>query len=86
MIRTGGAPAEIVKSRGLVQISDESSILQVVLRILDANPQQVDQYLSGKEKVFGFFVGQVMRDSGGKLNPSLVNDILKRELAARKKT
>jgi aspartyl-tRNA(Asn)/glutamyl-tRNA(Gln) amidotransferase subunit B len=69
----------------LVQVSDEGAIVAVISRVLDANPGQVEQFLSGKEKVFGFFVGQIMRESGGKLNPGLVNDLLKRELVARKK-
>ena len=85
MVRTGANPRTIVINRGLFQISDEASIAGVVSRVLDTNPRQVDQYLSGKDKVFGFFVGQVMLDSGGKLNPNMVNDILKRELIARKK-
>lgn len=85
MVKSGAKPREIVQAKGLVQVSDEGAIVAVISRVLDLNPGQVEQFLSGKEKVFGFFVGQIMRESGGKLNPGLVNDLLKRELVARKK-
>lgn len=86
MIQSGSKPQKIVETKGLVQISDLAVITATVRRILDANPQQVDQFISGKEKVFGFFVGQIMRDSGGKFNPTMVNDILRHELASRNKS
>jgi aspartyl-tRNA(Asn)/glutamyl-tRNA(Gln) amidotransferase subunit B len=77
MAETGEAPREIMNRMGLVQVSDESAILDVINRVLGANPDQLAQYRSGKDKLFGFFVGQVMREGQGKLSPSLVNKLLK---------
>ncbi len=84
MVEHGGTPGEIVKSQGLVQVSDESAIHAIVDKVIAESPQQVAQYKAGKEKVFGFFVGQIMKASGGKLNPGMVNDILKDKLNACK--
>ena len=81
MAEGNGSPRSIVKEKGLMQISDKGDIERVVQRVLDQNPNQVTQYLGGKEKVFGFFVGQVMKESKGKLNPNLVNEILKEKLS-----
>lgn len=71
---------DIIKEEGLVQISDDDYIRNVVKEVLSANPNQVQQYKAGKTKVYGFFVGQVMQKTQGKANPKLVNDILKEEL------
>jgi aspartyl-tRNA(Asn)/glutamyl-tRNA(Gln) amidotransferase subunit B len=65
---------------GLNQISDVSAIETVVVDILKQNPQQVEQFRAGKDKVFGFFVGQVMRQMKGRGNPELVNQILMKKL------
>jgi aspartyl-tRNA(Asn)/glutamyl-tRNA(Gln) amidotransferase subunit B len=82
MAATGkGAPA-IVAEKGLVQISDTGEIGAAVERILAANPGQVDAYRSGKTKIFGFFVGQVMKETRGKANPQVVNDLLREKLEA----
>ncbi|SME91280.1 Asp-tRNA(Asn)/Glu-tRNA(Gln) amidotransferase subunit GatB [Pseudobacteriovorax antillogorgiicola] len=78
-------PKKIVEQEGLVQISDESKIQSVIKEILDKNGAQVEEYLSGKDKVLGFFVGQVMKAFQGKCNPSLVNKILKDQLNDRRK-
>jgi aspartyl-tRNA(Asn)/glutamyl-tRNA(Gln) amidotransferase subunit B len=86
MVRDGGNPETIVKEHGLVQVTDESQIKQVVAEVVDNNPKQVDQYLAGKEKIIGFFVGQVMKQSQGKFNPAIVNRLLKEQLDARKKS
>ena len=75
---------EIVKEKGLVQISDISEIEKVVQEIVDSNPEQVQEYLSGRDRVFGFFVGQIMKKSQGKFNPGIVNDILKKKIAEKK--
>jgi aspartyl-tRNA(Asn)/glutamyl-tRNA(Gln) amidotransferase subunit B len=83
MWNTGKGPKAIVEEKGLVQITDTSSIEQVVDQILAANQHQVDEYRQGKEKLFGFFVGQVMKVTNGKANPKLVNDLLSRKLSAR---
>ena len=76
----GGEPAEIVERLGLAQVSDTAPILEAIAAIMAANQSQVDEYRSGKEKVFGFFVGQVMRTMKGKANPAVVNDLLKEQL------
>jgi aspartyl-tRNA(Asn)/glutamyl-tRNA(Gln) amidotransferase subunit B len=77
-----GTAASIVEKEGLVQVSDTRAIEQTVQEILDANPAQLEQYRSGKTKLFGFFVGQCMQRMKGKANPQVVNDILTRKLEA----
>jgi len=72
----------IIAARGLEQITDGGAIEAVIAGILAANPTQVEQYRSGKEKVFGFFVGQVMKATGGKANPQQVNALLREKLKA----
>ncbi len=72
---------EIIKNQGLVQIQDESIIQDVAQKILEANPDQVAAFKGGKDKLFGFFVGQVMKETQGKANPKSVNDILKKLLS-----
>ncbi|MCX5824954.1 MAG: Asp-tRNA(Asn)/Glu-tRNA(Gln) amidotransferase subunit GatB [Deltaproteobacteria bacterium] len=81
MYKSGKPPGEIVKEKGLVQITDEGALTKTVAGILEKNPEQVAQYRAGKEKVFGFFIGQVMKATGGKANPQLINDLLKKMLA-----
>ena len=76
----GGDVGTIIKDRGLEQISDESSIEAMVSEVIAANPSQVEQYRSGKTQIVGFFVGQVMKASGGKANPQQVNKVLRRLL------
>ncbi len=78
---TGAAPAEIVKEKGLGQISDESELEQLAAAVLEENPKQLEQYRAGKEKVIGFFVGQVMKKTGGRANPKLVNQVLRKKLS-----
>ena len=63
-----------------IQITDSGAIASLIDTIIAANPDQVAQYRAGKDKVFGFFVGQVMKQSQGKANPQQVNDLLKRKL------
>jgi aspartyl-tRNA(Asn)/glutamyl-tRNA(Gln) amidotransferase subunit B len=81
MFNTGQSAAEIVKAKGLTQVSDEGALEKIIDEVMAKNPAQVAQYRSGKETVFGFFVGQVMKASGGKANPGKVNELLKRKLA-----
>ncbi len=76
MWQNGGEPARIVEEKGLVQVSDTGEIERIIDEIMAANMGQVEEYRGGKEKVFGFFVGQVMRASKGKANPAVVNDLL----------
>ena len=72
---------DIIKNQGLVQIQDESIIQDIAQKILEANPDQVAAFKAGKDKLFGFFVGQVMKETQGKANPKSVNDILKKLLS-----
>jgi len=75
------SPDVIIKEKGLVQISDSSAIEKIIDDVLAANPDQLAQYRSGKDKLFGFFVGQVMKLSKGQANPELVNELLKKKMA-----
>ena len=81
MFETGKDAAAIVEEQGLRQVSDEGAIDAAVVQVLEANADKVAEYKAGKEKLFGFFVGQVMKATGGKANPALVNQVLKRRLA-----
>ena len=72
---------EIIESKGLVQIQDESLLEEIANKIIDSNPEQVLAYKDGKDKLFGFFVGQVMKETQGKANPKSVNEILKKLLS-----
>lgn len=76
-----GEVDEIIEKRGLKQVSDAGAIEKLIDEIIAANPQQVADYRAGKDKLFGFFVGQAMKASGGKLNPAQLNDLLKKKLA-----
>jgi aspartyl-tRNA(Asn)/glutamyl-tRNA(Gln) amidotransferase subunit B len=71
----------IIETKGLKQITDTSAIEKVIDEVLSANPKQLADYRSGKDKLFGFFVGQVMKITAGKANPTQVNELLKRKLA-----
>jgi aspartyl-tRNA(Asn)/glutamyl-tRNA(Gln) amidotransferase subunit B len=76
MYQSGKPPADIVKEKGMTQISDESALLKIVEEVIAANPGQVADYRGGKDKLIGFFVGQVMKASKGQANPALVNKLL----------
>ena len=80
MCANGSSPDEIIKSQGLEQISDDGAIEEIILTVINENPAQVEAYLAGKDKLFGFFVGQVMKLTEGKANPKTVNNILKDKL------
>ncbi|MCX7798021.1 MAG: Asp-tRNA(Asn)/Glu-tRNA(Gln) amidotransferase subunit GatB [Melioribacter sp.] len=82
MLKSNKDPEEIVKEKNLIQITDTTEIDKVVDKILLQNQKQVDEYLAGKEKVWAFFIGQIMRETKGKANPQLVNNILKKKLDA----
>ena len=81
MYRSGKRAEEIVKEKGWVQVTDFAEIERIVEQVLSANPKEVEAYRKGKEKLFGFFVGQVMKATQGKASPQLVNDLLKKKLA-----
>ena len=80
MYETCGNPQAIVVKRGLQQISNEAEIQKVIDRVLAENPAQLQEYKSGKVKMFGYFVGQAMKVSDGKVNPGLLNELLKKTL------
>jgi len=80
MVESGDNPKKIIDSKGMKQQSDPKELEKMINEILNNNKDKVDQYKSGKEKLFGFFVGQVMKLSGGKANPQLTNQILKKLL------
>ena len=80
MCLSGSTPDEIIESQGLKQISDDGAIEEIIMTVINENPSQVEAYLDGKDKLFGFFVGQVMKLTEGKANPKAVNSILKEKL------
>ncbi|MBI5966601.1 MAG: Asp-tRNA(Asn)/Glu-tRNA(Gln) amidotransferase subunit GatB [Deltaproteobacteria bacterium] len=80
MYQSGKRAEEIVQEKGWVQVKDSAEIENIIEQVLSAHPQEVQAYRKGKEKLFGFFVGQVMKATQGKANPQLVNDLLKKKL------
>ena len=81
MFETGKDPDTIIKEQNLVQVSDTGAIQTIIDKVIAANPGQLAQYKSGKDKLFGFFVGQVMKEMKGQGNPGVVNDLLKKKLS-----
>ncbi|MEP7149069.1 MAG: Asp-tRNA(Asn)/Glu-tRNA(Gln) amidotransferase subunit GatB [Acidobacteriota bacterium] len=81
MFMSGSGAAAVIKAKGFEQISDAASIEKLVDEIIERNGDQVEAYRGGNEKLFGFFVGQVMKASKGKANPKIVNDVLSRRLS-----
>ncbi|MCS7185440.1 MAG: Asp-tRNA(Asn)/Glu-tRNA(Gln) amidotransferase subunit GatB [Armatimonadota bacterium] len=86
MFATQKSPKQIVEERGLVQITDEAELKRIVEEIIAANPKAVQEFLSGNEKVIGFFVGQIMRATKGKANPQLANKLVREVLEQTKVT
>ena len=80
MVQTSKKPKDIVKEKGLEQVTDDSVIEGYIDSVINDNKDKVEEYLNGKDKLFGFFVGQVMKVSQGKANPNLVNQLLKSKL------
>jgi aspartyl-tRNA(Asn)/glutamyl-tRNA(Gln) amidotransferase subunit B len=80
MYRTGKPPQTIIEEKGMVQITDEDALKKTIAEVIAANPAQLEQYRAGKEKLFGYFVGQVMKATQGKANPQLINELLKKML------
>jgi aspartyl-tRNA(Asn)/glutamyl-tRNA(Gln) amidotransferase subunit B len=80
MMERGVSAAVVVAEQGLSQISDTDALQTIIARIIDASPTQLADYRAGKDKLFGYFVGQVMKETGGKANPAVVNDLLKAAL------
>jgi aspartyl-tRNA(Asn)/glutamyl-tRNA(Gln) amidotransferase subunit B len=81
MLETGQDADAVVEERGLKQTSDTGEIERVIAGILEANAEKLAEYRAGKDKLFGFFVGQTMKAMGGKANPGVVNDLLRKALA-----
>jgi len=81
MVETGAPPADIVERKGLRQVTDTGAIDRAVEAVLAANPDKLAEFKAGKDKLFGFFVGQVMKAMAGKGNPALVNEALRQRLA-----
>jgi aspartyl-tRNA(Asn)/glutamyl-tRNA(Gln) amidotransferase subunit B len=81
MVETGAEPADVVAAKGLTQVTDTGAITAAVDEVLARNADKVAEYRAGKDKLLGFFVGQVMKATGGKANPQAVNDILRERLA-----
>nr|HID60206.1 Asp-tRNA(Asn)/Glu-tRNA(Gln) amidotransferase subunit GatB [Desulfobacterales bacterium] len=80
MVSTGKSPTAIVEEKGLVQVTDEGAISSVIEEVLNNHPKEVADYKGGKTKLFGYFVGQVMKETKGKANPKKVNELLKKIL------
>ena len=80
MFATGRSPGDIIKEKGLVQISDTGAIEAAIDRVIAANPSQVADYKAGKVKLLAFFVGQVMKETKGQANPGLVNELVRKKL------
>jgi len=79
---TGASPKRLVQDKGLIQISDESAIAQTIEQVMARFPKEVAEFKAGKEKLLGFFVGQVMKETKGKANPKLLNELLLKRLKA----
>jgi aspartyl-tRNA(Asn)/glutamyl-tRNA(Gln) amidotransferase subunit B len=80
MFETGEDPKQIIEEHGLVQVSDANALASIIDEVIAENLESLEEYKNGKERLFGFFVGQVMKKTGGKANPALVNKLLKEKL------
>ena len=80
MVKTGKEPTKIIKEKGLKQQSDPKELEKIVIKVLNNNSNKVSEYKKGKEKLYGFFVGEIMKATSGKANPLLINNILKEKL------
>ena len=81
MVETGKDAAAIVEEKGLRQVTDTGAIDEAIDEVLAQHADKVAEYRSGKEKLFGFFIGQVMKATAGKANPAMLNELLKKKLA-----
>jgi aspartyl-tRNA(Asn)/glutamyl-tRNA(Gln) amidotransferase subunit B len=85
MVNSGGDPEQIVKEKGLAQVSDESFIQEAVAKVLNDNPSEVEKYLAGKETLLQWFMGQVARATKGKADPNVTRDLMLKGLEKRRK-
>ncbi len=77
MLKDGTSAKQIVEQQGLVQISDEGALKEIVQKVISSNPEQVTAYKSGKTQLLGFFVGQIMKETKGRANPKTVNELIR---------
>ncbi len=80
MVKTGETPSKIVKEKGLVQISNPEILIPIIDEVIEKNPENVEKYKDGNQKLFGFFVGQVIKATQGKANPKIVNELVTKQL------
>ena len=80
MVESGESPKSIVEAKGLIQISNPDEILPIIDDVIAKNPDNVAKYEAGNDKLFGFFVGQVLKATGGKANPQVVNELIVQKL------
>jgi len=80
MAKTGEDPTQIVEAKGLVQISDPAKILPIIDEVIAKNPDNVEKFKAGNTNLLGFFVGQVLKATGGKANPKVVNELVAEKL------
>jgi|CZKP01.1.fsa_nt_gi aspartyl-tRNA(Asn)/glutamyl-tRNA(Gln) amidotransferase subunit B len=85
MLRENKKPLEIVKSKNLLQITDTTAIAGIIDDVLSKFPNEVQEFLTGKEKIFGFFIGKIMKETQGKANPKIVNELLREKISLYKK-
>ena len=85
MLRENKKPIEIVKSKNLLQITDTTAIAGIIDDVLSKFPNEVQEFLTGKEKIFGFFIGKIMKETQGKANPKIVNELLREKISLYKK-
>ena len=83
MFETGKSPKAIIEEKGLKQNNDESAILDMVNKVLDENPQVIEQFKAGRDRILGFAVGQVMKMAKGQANPGIVNKLVEQEVKKR---
>ena len=80
MLKSGQSPSDIVESKGLRQVTDTGAIESIIDSVIEGHSNQVSQYKAGKVNLIGFFVGQVMKQTQGKANPKMVNELLRKKL------
>jgi aspartyl-tRNA(Asn)/glutamyl-tRNA(Gln) amidotransferase subunit B len=81
LLENGGQPEKMVAEQGLTQISDEGALRAAIQKVIDASPAEVEAFKGGKDKLMGFFVGQVMKETKGSANPQRVNELVKEMLS-----
>jgi aspartyl-tRNA(Asn)/glutamyl-tRNA(Gln) amidotransferase subunit B len=80
MWESGASADQVIETQGLYQMTDNDALDKAIIQVIAAYPEQVNQFRAGKDKMFGFFVGQVMKATRGKANPQQVNDLLRKRL------